>query len=298
MNRKSTFTIDWEDFSQLVAKYKFNEIRQPLKDIERQNKIILDLLAQYNVKGTFFILGMLAKYRPDLVKEIQKEKHEIAIHGYHHENLNNISYKRIREDIILSKKIVEDITGESVQGYRAPFFSLTKTRLPTLDILAELGFLYDSSIMPAHISKYGIAGFDTSNTIYRLKNNIEIIELPVTTFPILSKKFPISGGSYMRILPMFFLKHCFKKLDVLDKNTMLYMHPYEFDTEKIDTSANFPLGHNYPKYKTFFQNLRWNILRESITPKIEFLLKRNDFVTCLELAKETKKNNPIKILNY
>jgi polysaccharide deacetylase family protein (PEP-CTERM system associated) len=298
MNNKYTFTIDWEDFSQLLAKYKFSEVREPLKDIDRQNKIILDLLAQYNIKGTFFILGILAKYRPDLVKDIQKQGHEIAIHGYYHENLNTISYTKIKEDITLSKNLVEDIIGERVHGYRAPFFSLTQNRLPTLDILAELDLLYDSSIMPADISKYGIAQFDTSNTVYKLKNTKEIVELPVTTFPIFNKEIPISGGSYMRILPISFLKACFKKLNLSDKDVMLYMHPYEFDSEKIDISANFPSNHIYPKYKTNLQNLRWNIFRNSIIPKIDYLLKNNEFATCLEMAVITKKESVVKLLTY
>ena len=119
--------------------------------------------------------------------------------------------------------------------------------------------------------------------MYRLKNNTEIIELPITTFPILGKEIPISGGSYMRLLPMLFLKQCFEKLNFLNKNVMLYMHPYEFDTEKIDISANFPPNYAYPQYKIYLQNLRWNIFRDSITPKIDFLLKHNDFATCLVL---------------
>lgn len=297
MTKSYTFTIDWEDFGQLNAKYQFGQIFAPSTAIDRQHRILLDLLEEYQVKATFFILGLLAEYRPHLVKEIQERGHEIALHGYYHENLNDISYSRIKEDIQNSKNLVEDIIGQQVFGYRAPFFSLTKNRLATLDILSELGFIYDSSIMPAHISKYGIAGFLPENQAYLLSNNQKIVEIPATTYPIMGKEITISGGSYLRLLPKPLLFKYLEKLEEKGKNIMIYLHPYEFDNQLLEVSDNFPIGHSVSKFKIKMLNLRWNILKGTIMPKVKGILQHKKFKTCLEVAQEIDNlNNSIKLI--
>jgi len=126
---KSNMTIDWEDFSQLYAKYHHSIITKPDDSISRQTDIILQLLDDKNVKATFFILGITAKYRRDLVLKICNLGHEIACHGYGHDSLDAMTKEEIRDDLIQSTELIEDITGEKVLGYRAPFFSLTKKRL-------------------------------------------------------------------------------------------------------------------------------------------------------------------------
>lgn len=297
MTKSYTFTIDWEDFGQLNAKYQFGQIFSPSSVIDRQHKILLQLLDEHQVKATFFILGLLAEYRPHLVKEIQERGHEIALHGYYHENLNDISYPKIKADIQDSKKLVEDIVGQQVFGYRAPFFSLTKNRLATLDILSELGFIYDSSIMPAHVSKYGIAGFSTENQAYLLSNNKKIVELPATTYPLMGKEITISGGSYLRLLPKSLLFNWLERLEKKDKNIMIYLHPYEFDNQYLDVSANFPRGHSVSKLKIQLLNLRWNILKSTIVPKVKEILLHKKFKTCLEIAIEIDSlNNQSKLI--
>ena len=281
----ATMSIDWEDFGQMFGKYKFGDITEPIKGtIERQTKIILDLFDENNTKATFFILGVLAKYRPEIVKEIASRGHEIALHGQNHEAMFTLTPEKAYEDVSTSQKIVTDIIGAPVYGYRAPFFSLIKDNIYLLEILADLGLIYDSSIFPMLLPRYGIKNFPTQDALYKLPNNKHIVELPMTTAIFLNKQLPVSGGGYMRLMPAPLINKVFKKIDARDKDTMIYMHPYEFDTKSIDVSSNYPSDADYSKLKVAVLNFRWNIFRPTITNKLRSLLKQNQFITAKEKA--------------
>ena len=283
----ATMSIDWEDFGQMFGKYKFGEITEPIKGtIERQTKIILDLFDENNTKATFFILGVLAEYKPEIVKEIASRGHEIALHGHNHEPMFTLTPEKAYKDVSTSQKIVTDIIGAPVYGYRAPFFSLVKDNVYLLEILADLGLIYDSSIFPMLLPRYGIKNFPTEDALYKLPNNKHIVELPMTTAMFLNKQLPVSGGGYMRLMPAPLINKVFKNIYARNKDTMIYMHPYEFDTKRIDVSSNYPSEFEYSKLKVAALNFRWNIFRSTITNKLRTLLKQNQFITAQEKAQQ------------
>jgi peptidoglycan-N-acetylglucosamine deacetylase len=286
-----TLSIDWEDFGQLLGRDHSGVLTPPVpKTIDRQTDIMLDMLNETGKKATFFILGMLAKYRPDLVKKIAAEGHEIALHGTHHINMRTLNREQAFNDLRDSKKLVTDIIGGNVYGYRAPYFSVDESNLYVLEILTELGLTYDSSIFPIKLKRYGIANFNKTDMLYRLPNGKEIVELPLTVAKFNGKDIPIAGGGYIRALPKFFLNNMFSKLDIDKQNVMLYMHPYEFDTQWITFAGNYPEGMEYSKTKTFLINLRWNLFRNSIRNKLKSLLNTYEFITCLKKAEYVKNN--------
>lgn len=288
---KTTLSIDWEDFGQLYGMYHYGKITEPVDGaIERQTKIMLDLLDETQVKATFFVLGMLAVRRKSLVKEIQQRGHEIALHGQNHKAMYTLTPDEAYQDITESLKIVTDITGEPMYGYRAPFFSLVKENIYLLDMLADLGLLYDSSIFPKKMSRYGIDGFSTKDALYTLPNGKEIVELPLTVATYAGKRWPVSGGGYIRLMPKTLVSKVFRDLRTAQKDSMIYMHPYEFDTQNISVATNYPTQANTSTLKVHALNLRWNIFRKSITGKIRMLLLEHQFITCLEKAKHVKKN--------
>lgn len=294
---KCTLSIDWEDFGQLYTKYHYKIDTAPLSAIARQTDIILDMLDETNNKATFFILGLLAKYRPDLVKKIAGRGHEIAIHGQNHEILFTLNAQQIKQDIAESIKTVTDITGTQIFGYRAPRFSINETNLYVLQILTELGLLYDSSIFPIKLPRYGIENFDSNDMLYKLPNEKEIVEIPLSTVKMFGKTFPVSGGGYIRLMPEFLVRKMFRKIKNEKRNSIIYMHPYEFDTENLDVTSNYPKDAQYSKLKTFALNLRWNVSRNSVRKKVKRLLKEQEFITCLEKAQYVKKNtNSTKLL--
>jgi len=292
-NKQHAFTlsIDWEDFGQLLGRDRSGVLTPSLPGtIDRQTDIILEMLDDTGKKATFFILGMLANHRADLVKKIAAAGHEIALHGSHHINMRTLTRDQAYHDLRDAKNLVSDIIGGPVYGYRAPYFSVDETNLYVLELLAELGLVYDSSIFPIKLKRYGIANFPKEDTLYRLPNGKEIVELPLTVGKFNGKDTPVAGGGYIRAFPQFLLDRMFRKLNADQQNVMLYMHPYEFDTQRIDCSTNYPENSNFSKTKTFLINLRWNLFRQSIRGKLKSLLKQYEFITCLKKAEYVKTN--------
>jgi len=283
-----TLSIDWEDFGQVSALAIDGILTSPKKAIERQTDIILSMLDDTNVKATFFILGMLADARPDLLKKIANEGHEIALHGMNHTAMFKLTEKQAFQDINDSKNLVSDITGQEIFGYRAPSFSILKENLYILDILYDLGFTYDSSIMPVKMPRYGIENFNTEAELYSLPRGGEIVELPLAIKEFGWRKWPISGGGYMRLMPKSIMHKIYSNFSEKNSDCMIYMHPYEFDTDKIDITQNLKNNQSLSTTKTLYLNFRWNFLRQSIRPKIKYLLQNYSFSTAQEKAHYVK----------
>lgn len=181
----NALTIDVEDYFHVTAFEK--QIRpdtwdrHPLR-VEDNTLRILDMLDEFAMKATFFVLGWVAERLPGLVREIQRRGHEIACHGYGHQLVYRLTPQEFRADISRAKKLLEDICGERVCGYRAPSYSITAKSLWALDTLLEEGFSYDSSIFPISHDIYGIPGGKRfPHQISTHAGNIQ--EFPISTFP-------------------------------------------------------------------------------------------------------------------
>ena len=298
---KYTLTIDWEDFGQLTCRkyHPFVAVGPATGEIERQTKIILDLLDETNTKCTFFVLALLAKYRPSIVQEILLHGHEIAMHGLNHEIMSSHSPSSSRIILEDAKKCIEDIAGVEILGYRAPFFSLIKKNLYLLNILSEMGLIYDSSICPVKMARSGINSFIKTDTLLEFPNNNKIVELPLSTYSFLGITCQVSGGGYMRVMPKFLVKKVYKDFYKKYQAGVIYMHPYEFDNIPLDMSSNFPEYDSMDKLSIYKKNLKSNIFRNSIYTKIKYLLTTYDFITSIERAKYVKENGVSKkLLGY
>lgn len=226
-------TIDVEDYYQVSA---FEGIIGHEKwgnygsRIVKNTDTLLDMLDQYNVKATFFVLGWIAEKFPHLVKDIHSKGHEIGCHSYLHRLIYNLSPGEFREDTRRAKDILEQITGSTVSGYRAPSYSITKNSMWALDILRELGFKYDSSIFPVYHDRYGIP--DAPRFKYILSDN-DLTEYPISTSLIFGKKVPVAGGGYFRFFPYAFTKYLLEKINEKEKQPFIfYIHPWEIDPEQ------------------------------------------------------------------
>lgn len=227
---KNYLTIDVEDYYQVAA---FDNIVN-VKDwdnyesrVDANTRRVLALLAQHQVKATFFVMGWIAEHHPELVKEIQHQGHEIGCHSYCHRKIYQLTPDEFREDTIRAKTIIENITGMPVKGYRAPSYSITKKSLWALDILEELGFEYDSSIFPIYHDNYGIP--DAPRFEYKLPNH-DMIEYPISTSLIMGRKIPVAGGGYFRLFPYWFTKMALEKINHKEKKPFIfYFHPWEVD---------------------------------------------------------------------
>ncbi|MCA9471124.1 MAG: DUF3473 domain-containing protein [Nitrospirales bacterium] len=199
--------------------------------VEQSTETILSLLEAVNVQATMFILGWVAERHGGLVKRLANAGHEIACHGYSHELIAAQSPAKFREDIRTAKKILEDLTGKAVLGYRAPTFSITKETKWALPILVEEGYLYDSSIVPAVHDSYGIP--DASPDIHSLATSSGVLwEVPPSTYKIGWMRVPIGGGGYFRLLPYRLFKWFLTQVENEGMPLVMYFHPWELDPDQ------------------------------------------------------------------
>jgi len=223
---KNALTFDVEDWLQstYVKSAKVRDI------VIRQTSKVLDILNNARTFATFFVQGLIAEAFPQVVKDIDSLGHEIGTHGYSHEFIFKQTPQAFRDDLKKSIKILEDITGKKVIGYRAPDFSIIKDSLWALDILEQEGILYDSSIFPIKNRRYGIPDFERMP--HKITNS-GLIEFPLSTLRIMGKNLPVSGGGYFRLLPYKMIKFALKKINAEGIPAIVYMHPYEFDSEDL-----------------------------------------------------------------
>jgi polysaccharide deacetylase family protein (PEP-CTERM system associated) len=199
--------------------------RQELR-VERNVELILAMLAEHGVRGTWFVLGWVAERLPWLVQRIAAAGHEIASHGYAHELVTTQTSAQFHKDVDRAKKLLEDIVGVQVIGYRAPCFSITDW---SIDVLRDVGYTYDSSAFPTFgHDRYGhLANVHSGTTIIELRP--EFHEVCVSTLPIAGYGLPWAGGGYFRLLPYPIFSSGIRRILARGTPYVFYIHPWEFD---------------------------------------------------------------------
>ncbi|UUM32268.1 XrtA system polysaccharide deacetylase [Vibrio japonicus] len=233
LKAQCALTVDVEDYFHVAAfdkKVKRSDwgTTYPLR-VEQNTYKILEIFDEHNVKGTFFMLGWVAKCCPQLAREIVKNGHELASHGYFHEKATAQSPLIFRQDVFRSKALLEDITGCPIHGYRAPSFSVNPRTEWVFSILAELGFLYSSSTYPVKHDHYGAPDWPKSKYL----RPEGIVEIPIPTLHKLRKSVPIGGGGFFRLYPYSLSKTLIKRyLNETGQPYSFYFHPWELDHEQ------------------------------------------------------------------
>jgi polysaccharide deacetylase family protein (PEP-CTERM system associated) len=187
---------------------------------------MLEMMARQDVRGTFFILGLVAESTPQLVKRIAEAGHEIASHGYGHDLLYEIGRDAFRRDIDRARKLLEDLTGRRVRGYRAPSFSITDW---AIDLLWETGYEYDSSAFPTLLhDRYGrLPGIDAGRSVVELRPGLA--EVCVSCLKLGRRGLPWGGGGYFRLFPYRLFRSGVRRILDTDHPYVFYMHPWEID---------------------------------------------------------------------
>ena len=266
-------SVDLEDYYCDLKFEKWNLYEDRV--IENTNKI-LDLFEKFDVKATFFTLGYIAERFPELVKEIDHRGHEIASHGYLHQDIRKISKEQFEMDLKKSLDILEKITKKKVLGFRAPYFSIDKKSFWAMEILSKY-FKYDSSIFPVKTPLYGVP--NAPRTIYKpnilnpeIKDNkSELIELPMAThrIPIIGN-IPIAGGFYLRFLPYHYIRYGLNRINKENNSFIFYIHPKDLDPKM-------------PKIKEYGWHYYHNL--KGALKKFESILDDFKFVTAKEYLK-------------
>jgi polysaccharide deacetylase family protein (PEP-CTERM system associated) len=193
---------------------------------------LLRLLAEHEIRATFFVLGWIADRFPALIREVVRAGHEIGSHSYWHRLIYTLSPDEFREDLRCSRDILEDLLGSPVRAYRAPSFSITRDSLWALDILEEEGFRCDSSIFPVHHDRYGIPGAQRFPHTFR-RGRAELYEFPPTTYCLGKATVPVGGGGYFRLYPLAWTCRMLAHVNrVCRQPFMFYIHPWELDPDQ------------------------------------------------------------------
>lgn len=237
------FTFDVEDWFQtenLRDHFPLERWDNQILRVDYGTRVIIDILEQFQVKATFFILGWIAERVPTLVREITNRGHEIASHGYYHVRNSLLTPEELKNDIYKSKVTLENITGQRVSGYRAPTFSITEE---VMHILKDLDFEYDSSLNTFGLnSRYGTLHQVDGLTTF--VHTTGIIEIPMPTAKLWGTNIPIAGGGFFRLYPYVLFKYLVDKYLKENEYYVFYMHPWEFDPDqpkinKLRASYNF-----------------------------------------------------------
>jgi polysaccharide deacetylase family protein (PEP-CTERM system associated) len=262
----NALTIDVEDYFQVSAFAPYirrNEWDSRECRVERNVDRILEMLAAQGTHATFFTLGWVAERYPQLVHRIVAGGHELASHGYGHQRASELSPAEFLQDVSRAKKILEDLGGAPVLGYRAPSFSIGTGNLWAFDSLAQAGYRYSSSVYPIKHDHYGMP--DSPRFAYRLPSGL--IEVPVTTVRMGQRNLPSSGGGYFRLLPYAVSRWLLRRVNREDREAaVFYFHPWEIDAGQprvagIDAKTRFRHYVNIPRMEGRLQQLladfRW-----------------------------------------
>lgn len=237
---KNVLTIDVEDYFQVSAlakSIKSDDWDKIPARVTNNLHRLLDLFDEKDVKATHFVLGWVAERFPELIKEIDRRGHEVASHGYSHQLIYNQTPEVFEQETRDSKNILEDIISKPIYGYRAASYSITRNSLWALDILADCGFAYDSSIFPVVHDRYGIKGSPELPHVLETPKKQILVEYPLSTYQLMGLAIPVAGGGYFRLYPYTLTRLFYNRLNKSGKAFVFYLHPWEIDTEQPRVNA-------------------------------------------------------------
>ncbi|WP_263834168.1 XrtA system polysaccharide deacetylase [Salinibacter sp.] len=274
----SVFSIDVEDWYQGIE-IPMDQWDGFERRVEDSMSRLLDLMARYDVTATCFVLGRVAEEHPQLVQRIHEAGHEIATHGYSHAKVYDLTPERFRRELRRSIDLLQDLTGEPVRGHRAPYFSITKESLWALDILAQEGIRYDSSIHPVLNWRYGIPDADRTPSVIDTPNGEQLLEAPVSTYPLYNVNVPCGGGAYLRIYPYWLQRTLLRRIEKRGEHVGIYVHPWEVDPNhprldlpfRVSTTHYWNLDSTFPKLERLFQDFTFESYRDAFSDERETL---------------------------
>ena len=222
-------------FERVVSRESWDSYQSRVED---NTHCLLDLFDEAEVKATFFVLGWVAERHRGLVRRIAERGHEVASHGYSHRLAYTQAPQEFRSETELSRRILQDASGQPVAGYRAASFSITRRNLWALDVLAETGFTYDSSLFPVVHDRYGIPGALRPIHEVRTPGGHTLVEVPPSTVTVGRAVLPFAGGGYLRLYPAMLTHWAIERLHRREgMATIVYVHPWEIDTDQARIRA-------------------------------------------------------------
>lgn len=273
----NAMTVDVEDYFQVSAFEK----HIPKEDwagipcrVEANVDKILDLFDQKDIKATFFTLGWIAERYPAMVREIVSNGHELASHGWEHIRVTNQEIADFKDDITKTRTLLEDISGQPIRGYRAASYSIGAKNLWALDVLAEAGYEYSSSIVPISHDLYGMP--EAPRFAFQAANG-RLLEIPITTITMAKRNINCGGGGWFRLFPYSFTRWALNNVNNKEEQSCIfYFHPWEIDPQQprqkgIGAKTRFRhylnLHKMYGRLERLLDDFRWGRIDEVFLKK-------------------------------
>jgi len=263
--------IDFEDW------YHPELIQRQIKPIKHEPTVIngldkiLDLLRRNDTYATFFVVGELLEFKPELLDKIVENGHEIGFHTMHHTRLDSFESK---EQFVDEIHAFSELTNDRSKGFRAPTFSINQKSAWVIDVLSNEGYMYDSSVVPAKTSMYGISGAQenpyriTSNSIEKNDPDGKMIEFPLSVTNFFGKKIPTAGGFYLRLLPLKIIQNTIDRHEKNNLPVVFYIHSWEL-TPDLMPKVNLPIKAKFITYHNLGKAF----------PRMDKLLKKYEFTS-------------------
>lgn len=271
---KDVFCVDWEEW------FHIGGLENPYEDVSLWDSakpsvvgdtdILLDLLARYGHKATFLCVGWVAEKHPEVVRKIAAAGHEIGCHGYYHKMLWTQTPQEFKAEVVQTRKLLQDLSGQSVDAYRAPCFSMKRETFWAYPILAEAGFTVDISIVPAPRDNGGVIGFGRDPIQLDMPEG-NMVVFPVSVMEFLGKSTQFSGGGHLRAFPTKVIDYGFRQNHKAGRPVMAYIHPREVNP-----------GH--PRIAALSRRKRFTAYYglDSVIGKLEHLMEKYRFGTVAE----------------
>ena len=267
---RNAFTVDLEDwYHGLTSTNRQPEIWDRMQSRVLQNtERLLVMLAEFEVKATFFVLTKVAEKYPDLIRRIQAEGHEIGVHGCEHRMVHRLTRAEFAAELGRALELLRPLVQGAIVGHRAPYFSINGRALWALDVLREHGFRYDSSFFPTRNMLYGYP--ESPRFPHALDDECKLIEFPVSTVRFLGVTWPVAGGFYVRTFPYFVVHWAVRQLNRQGQPAILYVHPWELDSGQPMRAASLRerITHYHgrrsleAKLRQLFQDFKFGPLRD------------------------------------
>ncbi|MCA9170844.1 MAG: DUF3473 domain-containing protein [Planctomycetales bacterium] len=265
----NAFTVDVEDYFQVTA-FERDISRNdwdayPLR-VEANTLRLLEILADAQVTGTFFVVGWIAERVPSLVEEIRRAGHEIGSHSYWHRLVYELTPEVFQADLVRSCRVLSDILGEPIKIYRAPSFSITQRSLWATDLLIDAGIEIDSSVFPIYHDRYGIP--DANPAIHAVQRDNGVLwEFPPSVVRKFGFNLPVSGGGYFRLYPQRFNEACLRQINNdLKRPFVFYIHPWELDPDQ----PRLPAGSRLSRWRHYVNLSRTQAKLEHLLDSFRF----------------------------
>ena len=276
-NFLNALTVDVEDWFHILDTPQSPSVSQWDKlesRVERNVDIILSLFNEQGVQATFFWLGWVAERNKNIVRRCAEEGHEVASHGYAHVLAYQVGRDAFREDIRHGKRLIEDILGQEVKGFRAAGFGITDDSAWAFDEISDAGYQYDSSVFPSSRGHGGIRRAPMGRYIIDTATG-PLVELPMSVVEVMGRRLSLFGGGYLRLFPLTLIRWGIGKVHNAGFPLIIYIHPREIDPSHPRLPLS--LGRRFKCY----------VGLNSTHRKLTWLCREFEFATMSELASRT-----------